>query len=94
MEFHRLAEWADTLSDRFADRVHVRLFDAASIGGVSKIAGSAVLASSRRCRRKRARSRREFRTFGSSQLENASRQGSRIDRPIHDSSVLMTEEAG
>ena len=35
-EFHRLAEWAHTLPDRFANRVHVRLIDAASIEGFFK----------------------------------------------------------
>ena len=35
-EFHTLSEWAHTLPGKFADRVRVRLIDAASIEGFFK----------------------------------------------------------
>ena len=35
-EFHQLSEWAGTLPAKFADRIRVRLIDAASIEGFFK----------------------------------------------------------
>ena len=35
-EFHQLSEWAHTLPGKFANRVYVRLIDAASIEGFFK----------------------------------------------------------